>query len=274
MDPAAALASPRFNEYIAHETARLTEVLAGLDAEGWRHPVPACPPWDVRELAVHLTWVAEQWGGAVRKAVGGDPSPPWPDVTAWRQQREGALRALTDAALGAASGRAMHEIQALLAGLSPEQHALPAWHRSGQQNVARYQVYWFWEIGVHCWDLRSAFDPGAGFDPETRAAYVDVMTRVMPRCLGPDTDPDLAATYHFDLRDPERIVSVRLAHGTHEIVLGAEGAPDVTFRLDGTTWVLALLSRIDPAAATTNGRIQVDGDAALAARFWKQIKRY
>lgn len=274
MDPAATLASPSFNDQIAHETRRFVETLAGLDAAGWRREVAACPGWDVRELAVHVAFVAENWGATVRQALGGNPAPPWADPAAERARRIGSKRALEDAALLADLRRATHDIQRLLAGITPQQYALPAWHRQGEQSIARYLVYWFWEIGIHGWDLRAAFEPGAGFDAETRDVYVDFLARALPRYLAPGEDPVLTATYWFSLTEPARTISVRLAHGTHEVVPGPEGTPDVTFHLTGTTWVLATLNRIDPLAATGDGRIQVEGDSALAGRFWQQLHHH
>jgi uncharacterized protein (TIGR03083 family) len=51
---------------------RLTELLAGLDSAALAMPVPACPGWAVRDVAAHLTAVAED---AVAGRLAGIPAP-------------------------------------------------------------------------------------------------------------------------------------------------------------------------------------------------------
>lgn len=57
------------------------EVLRGLDDEQWRLPVPACPGWDVFDVAAHLLGVIED------SAAGELAGPPDADQTAKEVQR-------------------------------------------------------------------------------------------------------------------------------------------------------------------------------------------
>lgn len=60
---------------------RLQELFEGLDDEQWHRPVPACPGWDVFDVAAHLVGLVED-SGAGRLA-----GPPGPEQTAEEVQR-------------------------------------------------------------------------------------------------------------------------------------------------------------------------------------------
>src|SRR5690606_25979481 len=115
------------------------------------------------------------------------------------------------------------ELRATLERIKPDDYATPAWHPAGIWSIGRLEVAWFWEIGIHGHDLRSAFDPNAGFEPDLVPTYVEYLTRALPRYLNPQADPALVATYRFNLDDIGRSLGIRLANGDQEVLPGYAG---------------------------------------------------
>lgn len=272
MDPIAEMASPGIPALAEREARGFDQFVSALDDEGWGRTVPACAPWRVRDLIAHVAGVAEMYGGSIRASLAGRPGPLWDDLAAARRERAARADWGREQLLDVARQH-LAEMRATLERLTPADYPIPAWHPRGMWSIGRLQVAWFWEVGIHYRDLRSAFDPNAGFDADLVPTYVEYLTRALPRYLGSQSDASLTATYRFALPDLGRSIGVRLERGSHEVVPNLDGGADVTFETEGSTLVLLVLSRISPEAATAQGRLTVAGDPALADRFWGQLAR-
>ena len=66
------VADPRLIARVYQDSReRLSELVAGLDAEAVSTAVAACPGWSVRDVVAHLAAVAEDWG---RGRLAGPPT--------------------------------------------------------------------------------------------------------------------------------------------------------------------------------------------------------
>ena len=112
--------------------ARFAEIVGGLDDDGMRRRVPACPAWSVHDLLAHLAGSSTDH---VEGRLDGVATPPW--------------TARQVAARRTASTREM------LAEWAPNVDAVAALCDSPAPNPA-------WDVTVHLDDLREALDLAPG----------------------------------------------------------------------------------------------------------------
>jgi uncharacterized protein (TIGR03083 family) len=162
---------------LAAEGAKTSAFLRGLDAPEWKAPT-RCPPWDVREIVVHMTamieTVAEKAGLRPVDATPTKDRVTWWDYDIeedqkatldWVQQEatnypEGPLAGRWQAALE----RCIPAVIASLAGGDP---VVPG---DNPILMSEYLATRVLEITIHTMDVRDAF--GLGPDPSPEGAAV------------------------------------------------------------------------------------------------------
>lgn len=94
-----------------------------------------------------------------------------------------------------------------------------------------------------------------------RSAFLSLAERFLPDAAG-----DLQATFVVDVtgRGP---TTVEVRSGRCLVAPGGTSDPDARLRTDPATWLDLVAGRIDGIAAFLTGRLEVDGDLNLAARF-------
>lgn len=129
------LAYPELLSLIDDRSAAFRAAVAGApEAPG---PVPGCPGWSMRDLALHLGTVQRSWASAVIAGEPGDATPPGDDLIGWLAESTRLLLA----ALGEAG---------------PDAPCRTWWSASGAPQsagaVARHQMQ---EAAVHAYDAQA-----------------------------------------------------------------------------------------------------------------------
>ncbi len=273
MDALIALAESGVREQAARECRRVAETLDGLGPAGWRTKVPTCGEWTVRELTAHLAFVAEMLGSSVRKSLAGNPGPVWADIATARSAIYGAKKALNDEQLLTDFRTHAAEISATLEKVRHDDLTTPGWHPAGMWTVARIVVQWLWEVAIHRYDLMNALGRDARMNEETLGICLDYLITASGRYLNGQADSALDATFRASTHDPARDIVFRFGGGQATATAGRAASPaEVVFHSDGQTWLLCFVNRIDRAEAVATGKLRVEGDPALADRFWKSVK--
>ena len=84
---------------------------------------------------------------------------------------------------------------------------------------------------------------------------------------------DQPVRYRFDVEDPAPFKADILVEGDKfRFEESSGGTADVTFRCDTGTLALMMYGRLDASAAISQGSLNVEGDAKLAARFGQWFK--
>lgn len=210
-------------ELVATESAAFVDALREVGGSLASAPVPGCPDWTARDLAVHLAGVQRFWAAAVR--AGGD-RPDLPEDS-WDPGP-----GVSDADLLAWCGDATAELVGALRDRSAGDPCYVWWGEPATADaVARHQVQ---EAAVHRWDAERA----AGRQPAPLA--------------GPVAD-DGVAEFFATSGSGYRGAAVRFVHrdAAVEDVAGT-GDPVATVEAPGGDLVLLLYGRaaIDDVTVT------------------------
>jgi predicted lipid carrier protein YhbT len=79
--------------------------------------------------------------------------------------------------------------------------------------------------------------------------------------------------YQVSSRRGTRHWLVRIADGKLAVVRGRDPQPSVTFRMPAATFARVAAGQETAAAAALAGRLDIDGDLKLAARFGEMLGR-
>ena len=191
---------------LAAEGSKTSAFLRGLDVPEWKAPT-RCPPWDVREIVVHMTMMMEGVGDTAT-------SPPlvvepvkdrvsWWDYDIEEDQAE-TLRWVGEAGSRLPEGSLYERWQSSIGRAVP---AVIASLENGDRVVqpgympilmSEYVATRVLEITIHSMDVRDAFGLGPDPSPEGLAITVGILKDRLgsdPRALGfDDADFTLLAT--------------------------------------------------------------------------------
>ena len=97
---------------------------------------------------------------------------------------------------------------------------------------------------------------------------VELMPTVLRWFFGPPVGPTENRRYRFELSDPG-MSSMDLTVVTQQTSLApaASPSPDLTFRCDAETFVLAMSGRVKIAEAVRDGRMSTEGNERLVAQL-------
>ncbi|HLI25991.1 MAG TPA: maleylpyruvate isomerase family mycothiol-dependent enzyme [Chloroflexota bacterium] len=249
---------------LADLTARVRAELAALPAAAWDAP-SNCPPWPVRRLAAHLVENALFVRENVERGVAGSQEPA---VTREeRAARVEALAAAPPAELLAALDRYSADLAALFERLSADELERICYHPAGNRSARWYAQQRLAEVAFHRWDLLRSVGQETALD--------DAVARFLLPMLVESNLPRIYA------RGPK---------GHARLTLAATDAPALRWTLTATPEGLAVQPGDDAAEATllgpaahlalliygrarlpdelAAGRIRVEGDQAVAERFF------
>ena len=269
------------------ESTRLTRYLHALPAAAWHQP-SACAQWQIQDVVAHLTMAAEFYVDTVSRGLRGDTAPPegFPPAGtvngAAMAEPLARMAVTTRQQLGdrvlATFEAALERLNALLAGVGSHERERPCYHPWRPLPVQQFLPMSLQELVLHGWDIRSRLEPETTLAAESMAALSELI--IASRTSGflewvfrPGAKLPAPARYRFAVTAarPSRVDIVVEGERAHLEEPGDTPA-SVTFRCDLETYVLVMYGRLRPEAARTAGRLQIEGDRALAEAFGQWFK--
>ena len=269
------------------ESKKFQQYLSGLPDDAWSKQ-SACDLWRVDDVVAHLVGNAEFYAGTVERGLKGEFQPPEGRPAAGTGHPSlgaagtgaGAIanrERLGGRLLSSLEDRTNHLVQ-LLTGLSLEDRDKPCYHPGSMVPAGNFVDLRFKELGLHQWDIRSALEPGAGVIPESLSSMVVLMNESLASgsirwafWAGPALDQPVR--YRFDVVKPVPFQADIVVEGDKfRFEQSAAVSADVDFKCETGTLVLMMSGRLDASAAISQGKLKVEGDNELAARFGQWFK--
>lgn len=254
--------------------------MEALPAGAWEQACD-CTGWTIAGAVIHLCQVAELLGDSIARGVAGDSGPPplaaTEGIPAWRAHRAEVMKAsltLSPAELLEWYRRAVSQLNDAIDAIPTAPTGARGWHPVGPRPLAWLVDQWLFELALHDWDVRVAFDP----IDEVRAAIRDAFGRTLPARVGRGfsraDDPALAGRYRVVLtgENPHTFLLV-VGDGTVEDRPDDDAPADATIRTDPHAFAMVTTNRrpIDHFGAD---RWQVEGDAERAHAFARAFGSY
>jgi uncharacterized protein (TIGR03083 family) len=115
----------------------------------WTRPTN-CPPWLVRDLAVHAVISGKTFVSSVSQGLAGSVEPAGAEE---RRRRQSELEEAEPSAVADALRAVEAEFAGLYAGLGERELSALCFHRRGNRSVRWYAVHRLAEVAFHSWDL-------------------------------------------------------------------------------------------------------------------------
>lgn len=272
---------------LSSESQRFHQYLRDLPDDAWSKQ-SACDLWRVEHVVAHLVGNAEFYSGTVERGLKGEFQPPEGRPTAGTGHpslgaagtAEGAIanrEKLGDGLLSALEARSNHLIQ-VLSRLSREERDIPCYHPGSLVPAGNFVDLRFKELSLHQWDIRSVLEADAGLVPESLSSMVVLMNESLASGSirwafwgGPALDQPVR--YRFDVSEPVAFKADIVVEGDRFRFEQSSGGPaDVTFSCATGTLALMMSGRLKASAALSQGKLKVEGDSVLAARFSQWFK--
>ena len=259
---------------LRNEIASLKEFVANLPSTALSLP-SACTEWQVQDVGAHLVAAAENWANIVERALtGASPStlgrptgPSQPDENAETAIR---LRKELGQTLMPTLLDNLTRLDQALTRITPQNWETEVRHNAdGQMPLWRYIISITRGVGVHGWDMRWGTDHDAPLGADCVPGLVDsIETWLRVFCFHPSEPLEKAVRFRFLLSGPvtgSRDVVVK--GDDFELLENAASPADVIYQCDAGVFVLMAYGRLTRHDAQSRGRLTVDGDEAMAARF-------
>lgn len=262
---------------VRSESARLLGYFRGLAAGDWERP-SACAAWSNADVVAHLIMAVDLFAGNIGRGLRGDASPPEgmgpPQETdlaarmAANAARAVSLRESLGDSLVAAFGEQCGRLDAVLSEAGAADWEKPCYHPAAMLTVGRYVDLRLTELAVHEWDIRSGLEgASAGLPAAVLPAALGLLPGfVVGRLFQPGAGLERAARFRFDLTDGG-VYDIVAGGGELRMEAGGEGAAEVVFTCDASTFALLAYGRFGVDGAEAAGRLAVAGDRGLASRF-------
>ena len=261
---------------VSSESARLLEYFKELSPSDWETQ-SACEAWTNADVVAHMTMAVDMFSSNIERGMNGDSSPPEgmgpPQETdlaarmAANASRAVAMRESLGSTLVDAFSQNCERLNALMAGMGPDDWAKPCYHPAAMLTVSRYLNLRLAEMSVHEWDIRSRLESSAKLPDEVTPAVVELLPGfVVGRLFQPGAEVARPTRFRFNLTDGE---SYDIVAGGGELRMEAAiaGDAEVTFTCDSSTFALLAYGRFTVEEAVAAGDITVEGDRELAAQF-------
>ncbi len=252
--------------------ANIREYLGELTPEQWELP-SACAEWQVRDVVSHLIGGAERQAESMERGRGGDSNPPAgfvpPEPAALsiinaqrdidrRNEMAGHFLEFFDA-----SYEKLHrEFDEFAKG----SWDTLCWHvRRGAMTAAAYVELRIQELAIHDYDIRSAFQPDAGLDPDCVPVLIDMSPRWLGMCFRPSEKLPKPVVYRFDVGSENYRMTV--TGDEFEMVSGEAPQADLSLAANGEQFLLFTYGRLSAADGIHLGKLSVQGDVAHLDQF-------
>lgn len=264
--------------------ANIREYLGGLTPEQWELP-SACAEWQVRDVVSHLIGGAERQAESMARGRGGDSNPPAGFVA----PEPGALSAANAQRdidrRDQLAGRFLESFDASYEKLHQEFDEFAksswdtlCWHiRRGAMTAASYVELRIQELAIHDWDMRSAFQPGAGLDPGCVPVLLDMSPRWLGMCFRPSAPLPKPVVYGFIVDTGVGSHHYRITVTGDAFQMDTRDAPqpedeeasqaDLSLTATAENYLLFTYGRLTAAEGLHLGKLTVQGDLAHLDQF-------
>ncbi|MAF39912.1 MAG: hypothetical protein CL696_13725 [Chloroflexi bacterium] len=250
----------------------IRKYLGELTPEQWELP-SACAEWQVQDVVSHLIGGAERQAESMERGRGGDSNPPAGFVPP-----EPAALSATNAQrdIDRRNEMAGHFLEFFDASYEELHHEFDefgkgswdtlAWHvRRGAMTGAAYVELRIQELAIHDYDIRSAFQPNAGLDPECVPVLIDMSPRWLGMCFRPSDRLPKPVVYRFDMG--AGIYKMTVTGEDFQIDLGETPRADLALSATGEQYLLFTYGRLTGAEGIASGKLKVLGDTAHLDQF-------
>ncbi len=250
-------------------------------ASDWDLPSD-CEGWTVAATIVHLAQVATFLGDSIRRGIAGDGGPPQlvkdGGVGAWRAWRAETMQvqlALPPAELLEWYRRATAELTDAAHSIPVAPGGATGWHPVGSRPLSWIVDQWLFELALHDWDVRVAFDPLAMVRDGCRDAFGRTLPGRIGRGFAGGDDPALAGRYRVQLVGDDPYSFILVAGDGALTERPDDGEPVVaTIRTNPHTFAMVTTNRRPVDNVEGTERWQVDGDTEKAHAFGRAFKSY
>jgi len=252
--------------------ANIRKYLGELTPEQWELP-SACAEWQVRDVVSHLIGGAERQAESMERGRGGDSNPPAGFVPP-----EPAALSATNAQrdIDRRNEMAGHFLESFDASYEKLHHEFDefskgswetlAWHvRRGAMTGAAFVELRIQELALHDYDIRSAFQPNAGLDPDCVPVLVDMSPRWLGMCFRPSAKLPKPVVYGFDVGSENYRMIV--TGDAFEMVSGDAPQADLSLSATGEQYLLFTYGRLTADDGIHLGRLSVKGDTFHLDQF-------
>ena len=258
--------------------ANIRDYLGKLTPEQWELP-SACAEWQVRDVVSHLIGGAERQAESMERGRGGDSNPPAgfvpPDpaaLSATNAQRDIDRRNQLAGRFLEAFDASYKELHREFDGFGEGSWDTLCWHvRRGAMTAASYVELRIQELAIHDWDIRSAFQPAAGLDPDCVPVLLDLSPTWLGMCFRPSARLPKPVVYGFGVGPEEaRQFRMSVTGDAFEMVpVGLDDAPRADLSLAATAeqYLLFTYGRLTAAEGISSGKLTVQGDTAHLDQF-------
>ena len=264
--------------------ANIREYLGEMTPEQWELP-SACAEWQVRDVVSHLIGGAERQAESMERGRGGDSNPPAGFVA----PEPGALSAANAQRdidrRDQLAGRFLESFDASYEKLHQEFDEFAksswdtlCWHiRRGAMTAASYVELRIQELAIHDWDMRSAFQPGAGLDPGCVPVLLDMSPRWLGMCFRPSAPLPKPVVYAFIVDTGVGSNHYRMTVTGDAFQMDTRDAPqpddkeapqaDLALTATAENYLLFTYGRLTAAEGLHLGKLTVQGDLARLDQF-------
>ena len=258
--------------------ANIREYLGGLTPEQWELP-SACAEWQVRDVVSHLIGGAERQAQSMERGRGGDSNPPAGFVPSDRAalstanaQRDIDRRSQLAGKVLEAFDAGYEKLHREYDGFGEVSWDTLCWHvRRGAMTAASYVELRIKELAVHDWDIRSAFQPGAGLDSDSVPVLLDMSPTWLGMCFRPSVRLPKPVVYGFSVGPEEaRQYRMSVTGESFEMVTASVDDPsqaDLSLAATAEQYLLFTYGRLTAVEGISSGKLKVQGDTAHLDRF-------
>lgn len=250
-------------DQLARCWASIDDLVDQLQPDQWATQ-SLCPDWTVRGVIEHL--------GSIEHMLLGEPPGSMPDALPfgkagdWMQ----TVAPLGDVEFVGCYRDVIAGRREELAAMSDDDFDLPCMTPVGPGTYGRFMEVRVFDFWVHEQDIRVPLGlPGHESGPAAETAIHEIemsLGYIIGRKVGlPD-----GKSITIDLTGPvDRMFHVKVDGRAGQV--DSLDAPDVTLRVDSTTFALLACGRIDPQGPIDDGRITWEGDAELGDRAARNL---
>jgi uncharacterized protein (TIGR03083 family) len=248
--------------------------LRTLPEEVWRDAeryASACERWTMADVVTHVIDGANEYALSVRRALAGSVAPPLGHraLSADEQiEQVVALRTAFDEDLFPEFNASCLRLNRMLVELTPAQRRLPVWRPAGALRVSQIIEHRVVELAVHAWDVRYGIDRSAALSPLAVPFLKAYLGTWLKRGFRQPEGLETPIRFRYLSNDAEGEGLDLVVTGDGFSLCPADSqVADVTFTCDTDSLLLLLMGRLPLRRSVRRGRIVLEGDVDLAARF-------
>ena len=121
------------------------------------------------------------------------------------------------------------------------------------------------ELAIHDWDIRSAFQPNVGLDPDCVPVLIDMSPRWLGMCFRPSERLPKPVVYRFDTGSG--IYKMIVTGEAFEMDVGETPQADLSLSTTGEQYLLFTYGRLTATDGIASGKLTVLGDTAHLDQF-------